>query len=199
LEERAGESDHFLSVLSPSGTALEWSTFLGGSGSEYGAVDIGLHGGRIALRGGRITYGATTDSADYPVSTNAFDTLFSKEDCLFPWGEGVVGALDKSALTMTPPSVELEAAAYSAAESQGGVTVAVRRTGFGGNAASVELATIADTAIANVDFTPVTTRINFAPNQTRATVTIPLRSDGPSNRASASTSSFGVRLARASV
>ncbi len=167
---RAGYSDHFVAVLSAAGNALSMSTYIGGSGSEW------IYSG-IAVRDGRIAFASSTGSSNYPVAADAFDTVFNANGC-YP-GDGVVGAIDS---TTTSPilgaSIRMEAATYSAPEYLGGVTVAVTRTGFLSTAVSVDLITLPDTATATTDYTPVTTTINFASGQSRATVNIPLRVDG---------------------
>ena len=59
-------SDAFLTVLSASGSALRYSTYLGGSGRDVGfAVSIGPHG--AAYVAGR------TASRDFPTTSGAFD------------------------------------------------------------------------------------------------------------------------------
>lgn len=54
--------------FSPDGDAVEWATFLGGSGNDHGgpAIRVGPDGSA--------TVGGTTESADYPVSPGAFKT-----------------------------------------------------------------------------------------------------------------------------
>ncbi len=61
-----GESDIFVAGLSPSGDALLWSTFLGGSGAEWWG-DISVDGE------GRMLAGGTTRSADFPIAGGSYD------------------------------------------------------------------------------------------------------------------------------
>ncbi|MEP6717324.1 MAG: SBBP repeat-containing protein, partial [Terriglobia bacterium] len=63
-------SDVFAAKLNASGTALLYSTYLGGTGSEFGfAVAIDLNG--------HIFVGANTGSADLPVTAGAYQTTFA--------------------------------------------------------------------------------------------------------------------------
>jgi hypothetical protein len=61
--------DAFVSKLNASGSALAYSTFLGGTDRDFG---LG-----IAVREGRSYATGTTLSSDYPTTPGAFDTSFS--------------------------------------------------------------------------------------------------------------------------
>ncbi len=63
-----GASDAFLTEINPGGTALVYSTYLGGTANDVGAG--------VALDGDGNAYVAgTTSSTDFPVTPNAFQTL----------------------------------------------------------------------------------------------------------------------------
>jgi Beta-propeller repeat len=65
----AGPHDAFLTVLNSSGSALLYSTYLGGTGNDEGF--------RIAVDSAGMAYIAgMTASADFPVSSGAFQTVF---------------------------------------------------------------------------------------------------------------------------
>ncbi len=64
-----GASDAFVTRLDPTGSALVYSTYLGGSGTEFG-FSIALDGGGSAYVTGRIF------SADFPTTPGAFDVTF---------------------------------------------------------------------------------------------------------------------------
>jgi hypothetical protein len=65
-----GSYDIFISKLSADGSTLIYSTFLGGSGREWG--------NSIALdTAGNIVISGYTDSSNFPVTPNAFDTTLS--------------------------------------------------------------------------------------------------------------------------
>ena len=60
--------DSFVTKLKGSGSALVYSTFLGGTDSEGGSG--------IAVRGGMAYVTGTTQSADFPTTSGAFDGTF---------------------------------------------------------------------------------------------------------------------------
>jgi hypothetical protein len=70
-----GVWDAFVAVLSPTGSAVNYATFLGGSDWEY-AIGMALDdAGNVYLTGG-------TESSDFPVTPGAFDTtLNGAQDC----------------------------------------------------------------------------------------------------------------------
>ncbi|MBC8123073.1 MAG: SBBP repeat-containing protein [Gemmatimonadaceae bacterium] len=65
---RAGTQDAFVSKLNATGTALVYSTFLGGSGIDNGGEGIAVDGAGNAYVTGR------TDSINFPVTAGAFQT-----------------------------------------------------------------------------------------------------------------------------
>jgi hypothetical protein len=64
-----GVQDAFVTKLKASGSALAYSTFLGGT-----EID---DGDSIVVRGGRAYVTGSTRSADYPTTSGAFDTTFN--------------------------------------------------------------------------------------------------------------------------
>jgi Beta-propeller repeat len=64
-----GDLDAFVTKLNASGSALTYSTFLGGAASDVG--------NGIAVRFGRAYVTGQTNSADYPTTPGAFDTTFN--------------------------------------------------------------------------------------------------------------------------
>lgn len=71
-----GGSDAFVSVLAPSGSALLWSTFLGGTGGDT-AYSLALDGsGRAVVTGG-------TGSSDFPTTIGALDSTLDGSDDIF--------------------------------------------------------------------------------------------------------------------
>jgi hypothetical protein len=65
-----GSSDGFVTKLNPSGTALVYSTYLGGVGSDWG-TGIALDGSGNAYITGE------TQSSNFPTTPGAFDTTFN--------------------------------------------------------------------------------------------------------------------------
>jgi Beta-propeller repeat len=67
---RSGSHDVFVTKLNASGSALAYSTFLGG---RFGEIGYG-----IAVRDGRVYVTGPTTSANYPTTRGAFDTTFNR-------------------------------------------------------------------------------------------------------------------------
>ncbi len=70
-----GASDFFVTKLNASGSALAYSTFLGGRSSDTG--DQGGGSGGIAVREGRAYVTGITSSADFPTTAGAFDRTYN--------------------------------------------------------------------------------------------------------------------------
>lgn len=77
----AGGRDAFVTVMNPTGSALVYSTFLGGTGDEFWTAAIAVDGDGNAYVAG------TTASADFPVTPGAFQATF---------GGGVVISMSRS-------------------------------------------------------------------------------------------------------
>src|SRR5262249_47419269 len=71
-----GSSDAFVSKLSPAGSALVYSTFLGGSGQQGG------YGIAIDASGNAHVTGLTT-SSDFPTTPDAFQNSYGRNDDVF--------------------------------------------------------------------------------------------------------------------
>ena len=91
-----GVSDAFLTQLSPAGSALVYSTLLGGSQADNG-VDVAR-----APDGDPLVTGVTY-SMNFPATTGAFDTVFNGDPSIF-WGDAFVTRLDLDRTTSTPPA-----------------------------------------------------------------------------------------------
>jgi hypothetical protein len=113
-----------------------------------------------------VTFGSGFDISTYPYLT-ALTRFISKPT---PFQDAiVVSEVSRSCVAITggggapsPGSVQLEQASYSVSESGGSVEVVVTRTGGSSGAASVNLATADQTALAGSDYTAVSTTLNFA-------------------------------------
>ena len=90
-----GAADAFISQLNAAGSALPFSTFLGGSLSEQ-ATDIGRDSA------GNLYVTGITFSMNFPATSGAFDTIFNGDPSIF-WGDAFV---TKISLTggNTPPA-----------------------------------------------------------------------------------------------
>ncbi|UUZ81950.1 SBBP repeat-containing protein [Paenibacillus sp. P26] len=71
-----GMDDAFVAKLNPTGTALVYSTYLGGTGQDFGnAIDIDSSGNAYVT--------GQTFSADFPVIPGSFDTTFEPPNMAF--------------------------------------------------------------------------------------------------------------------
>ena len=77
----SGFEDAFVSKLNSTGTALVYSTYLGGSGDTSSAVDTG-RGIAVDSDGNAYVTGVTT-SSDFPVTSGALDTTFNGQSDAF--------------------------------------------------------------------------------------------------------------------
>jgi hypothetical protein len=92
-----GMSDAFLSELSPNGSTLIYSTYLGGTQSESGD-DLA-----IDATGDNVYVAGHTYSIDFPTTAGAFDTVWNGDLLVF-WGDGFVTKFATDTGTSTPPS-----------------------------------------------------------------------------------------------
>ena len=87
-----GYGDAFVTRLSPSGSSLVYSTFLGGTANDWGlAVAVGASGAAVVA--------GLTDSLDFPLTTGALDTTFnggSTDPLGVAGGDGFVTRLSPS-------------------------------------------------------------------------------------------------------
>jgi hypothetical protein len=94
-----GGVDAFVSELNAAGSALLYSTFLGGSQTDVGE-DIALDGtGHVYLTG-------HTLSLDFPATTGAFDTIWNGDLSIF-WGDAFVTKINVNSTTnaqVAPPA-----------------------------------------------------------------------------------------------
>lgn len=73
-----------------------------------------------------------------------------------------------------PPRIEFSQPLYTVNENGTNATITIRRTGAATDAAAVDFATYNRSAIAGSDYTPVSTRLTFAPGETIRTVAVPI-------------------------
>jgi hypothetical protein len=78
-----GDSDRFLSKLSAGGSALVYSTYLGGSGSENGGSVFLIPGGIAVDALGNAYVTGPTGSSDFPTTLRAFQTTSGGLDDAF--------------------------------------------------------------------------------------------------------------------
>jgi hypothetical protein len=91
-----GVGDAFISELSPDGSTLVYSTYLGGAQSDSGS-DLALDSA------GNIYVTGHTYSSDFPATTGAFDTIFNGDPSIF-WGDAFVTKLAVNSTSSPPPA-----------------------------------------------------------------------------------------------
>ncbi len=91
-----GVADAFVTEVNAQGSALLYSTYLGGTQSD-GADDAALEEG-IGLYVAGHTY-----SLDFPATAGAYDTVFNGDPSIF-WGDAFVAKLSFSLSTSEPPA-----------------------------------------------------------------------------------------------
>ena len=91
-----GGGDATVVELNPTGSALLFSTFLGGSNNEGGADIARDANGGIYVTG-------STFSLDFPVTVGAFDRTWNGDPQIF-WGDAFITKIDIDATGSTPPA-----------------------------------------------------------------------------------------------
>jgi hypothetical protein len=91
-----GVADAFVSELSANGSALLYSTYLGGTQSE-GGDDLAVDGS------GDVYVAGHTYSMDFPTTAGAFDIVFNGDTSIF-WGDAFVTKIATDTSTSAPPS-----------------------------------------------------------------------------------------------
>jgi hypothetical protein len=116
-----GLADAFVTKLDPSGSALAYSTFLGGSGTGQtsGVADDSGNGIAVDLLGNAYVAGSTR-SADFPTTAGAFDTTFNGVEDAFVAKLSTTVAGVPATLNLNPP------AATNPVDTQHCVTATVR-------------------------------------------------------------------------
>lgn len=87
---KSGDGDVFVSKFNPSGSALVYSTYLGGSGFQNGGANNAS--GIVVDGSGNVYVAGTTFSTDFPTTPGAFQTACGGDNCQF--GDGFVTKLN---------------------------------------------------------------------------------------------------------
>ena len=88
--EYGDAGDAFVTKLNPAGSALAYSTYLGGSSVDGGDAAGGVG---IAVRAGRAYVTGDTQSTDFPTTTGAFDRRFAYPDAFVTKLDLIAGAV----------------------------------------------------------------------------------------------------------
>jgi hypothetical protein len=112
----------FITKLNPTGSALVYSTYLGGSGNDFG----GDRGNSIAVdSAGNAYVTGVTQSSNFPVTRGAFQKTFPGG----PFGSGFVTELDPTGAALVY-STYLGGNASTYSESTAGTAIAVDSAGY---------------------------------------------------------------------
>jgi hypothetical protein len=101
LTGTAGNTNPFVSELNPAGTALVYSTYLGGSGGcgpgEYGCNFVSDAGGAIAIDPSGNVYLTGTATGDFPVTADAFQKVLKSRG--YTWDNAFISKFSLAAPT----------------------------------------------------------------------------------------------------
>jgi hypothetical protein len=89
-DKPTGRGDMFVAKLSPDGSKLVYSTYVGGSGMDIYAGNI------VADAAGRATFVGTTTSTDFQVTANAFQKSYRGGTDIRAGGDGFLAVLNAS-------------------------------------------------------------------------------------------------------
>ncbi len=192
-----GDWDVFVTRLAPAGNALAFSTYLGGSKSDFG------NGIAIDASGNAYITGATL-SANFPTTISTFDSscgttttcAVGTEDSFiariaFPAQDGAVTppppvVVPPPPVVVPPPpvivpppvgTVQFTAGNYSVNETGGTAIIIVTRTGESSGAISVGYATSNGSATAGSDYTASSGIISFAAGELSKKIVVAITND----------------------
>ncbi|HEU4596905.1 MAG TPA: SBBP repeat-containing protein, partial [Pyrinomonadaceae bacterium] len=163
---RAGGADVFVTKLNAAGSALVYSTYLGGAAGDE-ARGVALDSSGNAYVAGR------TSSTDYP-TLNAFQSTFGGETA--PGGDAFVTKISD---TTTGPASQLlfTQTAPSVTEDMTFVTLTVQRTGDDSGPVAVNFATADGTASERSDYTTALGTLHFAAGETAKNIVVLVNED----------------------
>lgn len=151
-----GFDDVFVTKLTPSGSALSYSTYLGGNDSDAGLA--------IAVDANNNAYIAgSTLSANYPVAAPLQPQAKA-------FGDAFVSKISSPSDVVR--NIEFSSAAYNVSEGEDYATINVIRTGDMSGSATVSYATGDGTAHQSSDYTTATGMLTFAPGETNKSFTV---------------------------
>jgi Calx-beta domain/Beta-propeller repeat len=162
-----GGYDAFLAKLNPSGSALLYSTYLGGSANDSNASSV-TSTNPIALDAASNAY-----LAGFTLSTN-FPTANAFQSANAGGQDAFVIKIADAAPTST---VQFNSPTYSIQEDCTFVDLTVNRTGDTSGAAKVDYTTVDATATARRDYITAVGTLSFAPGETSKTIAVLINED----------------------
>jgi hypothetical protein len=152
-------SDAFVTKLNATGSALIYSTNLGGHSSDMGmAITVDSQGN---------AYVAGTATSGFPTTPGVF-----RPGCQI----GTVGCMFPMFVAKISPSLQFDSATYAIPENGGAQTITVLSDGFT-DSVSVNYATSDGSAIAGTDYAPVSGVLTYLPGETVKTFKVPIIND----------------------
>jgi hypothetical protein len=140
----AGNTDAWLTKLSPDLSTLLYSTYLGGTGTTGGFGDRGRC--VVLAPGGEVVVTGDSNSADFPVTAGAHDTSYNGN---------VDSFIAKFALAApsSPGTLQFSQTSYAVGEGGGQATITATRSGGSSGQVSVSFGTSNGSAQAGSDYT----------------------------------------------
>jgi hypothetical protein len=168
---RAAGADVFVTKLNAAGSALAYSTYIGGSGAST-TIEIG-RGIAVDSTGNAYVAGGT-DSTNFPTA-NPIQSTYAGSDFglagdafVLKLSDAAAGPASLLQFTQTAPSVQEDVTA---------LTLTVQRTGDTSGAVTVDYATANGTASERSDYTTAVGTLRFAAGETAKTIDILVNED----------------------
>jgi hypothetical protein len=183
-----GAFDVFVTKINAAGSALIYSTYLGGGGSDL-SFGIALDPAGNAYVTGETPSGCLP----FPTTTGSFDTTYNGG------GDSFISKISETAppstLTGNTSAVQFAQASYNVSEDINFVTVTVTRTGDTASVVAVDFATADGTASERRDYTTALGTIRFAAGETSKTFDLLINEDSLTE----GTETFTIALSNATV
>jgi virginiamycin B lyase len=171
--------------ITPAGVVTEFAVGIR-PGSSLDAITAGPdgalwfmeEGSHIANQVGRITPGGAVSEYGIPTYDHSGQSITAGADGNVWFTEPNPGKIGRVDLTALEPRLGFSASAYSANEAAGSVTITVQRGGDTSGTVGVHYTASDGTALAGVDYAPLSGDLTFGPGVTSKTFTVQIQKDG---------------------